>query len=343
MMSIKFISTITTLVCFFYSISCNLKNSQPDLHIIQGQTMGTAFHVKFKNINDATNNIPKIESEINTLLTEINRQMSTYMNDSEISNFNRYRGIDWFPISGDFEKVLNASLEISSKCGGAFDITIGPILNLWGFGIDKQQSLLPPDHKIKDALSLIGFQHLSVRSSPPSIKKNIPEIYIDLSAIAKGFGVDKIGEYLESKGIESYMVEIGGEIRTKGRSSKNEHWNIGIQSPAATGTIQRVIRLTNAAVATSGDYMNYFEKDGVRYSHTIDPHTGSPVSHNLASVTVIHQSCMIADGLATAINVLGPEKGFKFALQEKLAVLMIVRENGAFVEKFSSLFESYVN
>ena len=185
----------------------------------------------------------------------------------------------------------------------------------------------------------IGYQNLFVRQSPPSIKKKNPGIYCDLSAIAKGFGVDKVAEYLDSKGFVHYLVEIGGEVRAKGVKPGGQPWRVAIAVPDGSSSYQRVLLLKNISMATSGDYQNYFEKDGKRYSHTIDPCTGRPITHTLASVTVIHESCMMADALATAINVLGPGKGYELAIKENLPVFLIIKKRGGFVEKMTPLFE----
>ncbi len=215
------------------------------------------------------------------------------------------------------------------------------MVNLWGFGPEYQANKIPDDEEIKEKKALTGYKKLSVKLSPPAVKKDIPEIYCDLSAIAKGFGVDKITMLLDSIKIENYMVEIGGEVRTKGKTQQNKLWRIGIEAPDSPTDIQRIIVISDNSMATSGDYRNYYEKDGVRYSHTIDPLIGSPIAHKLASVTVIDKSSMIADGMATAINVLGPEEGYKFALREGLPVFMIVREKQGFVEKMTPEFKTF--
>ncbi|KAA3657833.1 MAG: FAD:protein FMN transferase, partial [Calditrichaeota bacterium] len=187
---------------------------------------------------------------------------------------------------------------------------------------------------------LVGQKHVTARSNPPAVKKEIPGIYCDLSAIAKGYAVDAVADYLIDAGFANFLVEIGGEVRAGGKKANGDAWRIGIASPVKSGGIQKVVRLSDTGMATSGDYFNYFEKDGKRYSHTIDPVTGHPVTHKLASVTVIHPSCMTADGYATAIDVMGPEKGFEFAQDRNLAVFMIVRSNGGFVEKMTPEFEA---
>ena len=303
--------------------------------------MGTTFTIKLV-MNNQIRNYQQIEDEITDILEQVNLQMSTYMDDSEISRFNKYKKNDWFAISDDFATVLKYSRQISEKSGGAFDVTIGPLVNLWGFGPSKPTNTIPDEIMIDKKMNLIGYQNLIVSQNPPAVKKSLPDLYIDLSAIAKGFCVDKVAEYLDSLDQNNYMIEIGGEIRTRGKNQNSKVWRIGIQSPDKK-EVYKVFELYNNSMATSGDYMNYFEKDGIRYSHTIDPETGRPVFHNLASVTVIHKSCMIADGLATAINVLGPEKGFDFAIQQELSIFMLVRDDNGVVEKATPAFKKFLN
>ena len=269
-------------------------------------------------------------------------RLSTYRADSELSRFNRSRKTDWIPASEEFVKVLREALSISDRSGGAFDVTVGPLVNLWGFGPERRRGLVPSQEEIEARKKLVGYRKLHVRTSPSSVKKDIPELYCDLSAIAKGYAVDKAAEYLEGEGFEDYMVEVGGEVRAKGRNQNGDPWRIGVQRPDTAGSLEKIVSISDAGVATSGDYLNYFEVDGVRYSHTIDPRTGRPITHSLASVTVIHPSCMTADGMATAINVLGPDEGYAFAVREKLAVLMIVRGKDSFVEKMTPSFRRFL-
>ncbi|MCP5046639.1 MAG: FAD:protein FMN transferase, partial [bacterium] len=202
---------------------------------------------------------------------------------------------------------------------------------------------VPDEEQIKEAIGKTGYKKLSVRLSPPAVRKQDPVIYCDFSAVAKGFGVDKVAGYLDVKGYTDYLVEIGGEVRARGVNHKGQSWRIGIETPDGTRSLQKILPLKDVSLATSGDYHNYFEKDGVRYSHTIDPTTGKPVTHKLASVSVIHRSCMVADAMATAIDVMGPEKGYRLAVKENLPVFMIVRQNNTFVEKktprFREMFE----
>jgi len=310
-----------------------------ELYSISGRTMGTTFSVKFTT--DKPIELSEIEKSINSVLERVNQQMSTYIPTSELSLFNKSKSTDWIDISSDLAFVCAEALQISKISNGKFDITIGPLVNLWGFGPDKKPIKIPSEKEIKTKLNSIGFNNVFVRKNPPAIKKSISNIYCDLSAIAKGFGVDKVSEYLSSKGIENYLVEVGGELRANGNKFGNK-WKVGISKPVQKGGIEEVIELNNAAMATSGDYWNYFEENGVRYSHTIDPTTGKPINHKLASVTVIANSCMEADGLATAIDVMGPKDGYNFALDNNLTVYFIVRNGETFDIFFTPNFKSLI-
>jgi thiamine biosynthesis lipoprotein len=309
-------------------------------HVFQGRTMGTDFSIKIVAPEDTSIDWQSKETAISDLLLEVNREMSTYMEDSEISSFNRFQGADWFAVSSNFARVVQTALQIAQKSDGAFDVTVAPLVNLWGFGPEARPVTVPPDSEIRRRMAHLGYPKLHVRLEPPALRKENGKISCDLSAIAKGFGVDVVADYLNDQAFTDYMVEIGGEVRTRGRNATGQLWRIGVASPDSPD-INKILKLDNIAVATSGDYFNYFEEAGIRYSHTIDPRTGRPISHRLASVTVIHRSCMYADGFATAINVLGPEAGYRFAVREELPVYMLVRENSGFVEKMTPKFQEH--
>lgn len=329
------------IIIFILLINCSGQKISSDLTEIHGSTMGTTYMVKIvKNdeLNSIRTNEQTITAEIEILLKIVNQRMSTWIKNSEISLFNQYGETGWFEVSADTAAVIAESLRVSEISKGAFDITVGSLINLWGFGPGVKERQIPDEKQIKNLMEKIGYQKLSVRQLPPSVKKEDPGISCDFSAIAKGFGVDKVAEYLDSKGFKNYLVEIGGEIKTKGKNHKGKIWRVGIAAPDGSPSYKKVLLLKNTSMATSGDYHNYFEKDGIRYSHTIDPTTGRPITHKLVSVTVIHTSCMKADALATAINVMGPEKGYKLAVKEKFPVYMITREKNIFIEKMTPQF-----
>jgi thiamine biosynthesis lipoprotein len=335
-LSVKTFSTLVLLLL----LGCSSQNQQDSLVVLDGSTMGTFYSVKI--VREDLQTIPYIadtvKSKIDSVLQKVNQQMSTYLEDSEISRFNQYQGTDWFPVSADLAFVVKNALRVSRLSHGTFDITVGLLVNLWGFGPENRQTLIPSEQEILARKQLTGYQNLSVRMNPPALKKSLPGIYVDLSAIAKGFGVDKVTAFLESLGIHNFIVDIGGEISTRGTNYQGKIWRIGVSTPDEKMGIQKVIPLENECVATSGDYRNYFEKEGIRYSHTIDPRTGKPVTHKLTSVTVVYDTCMIADAYATAIDVLGPEDGYQFARDQELAIFLIVRDTTGFKEEMTPQF-----
>lgn len=318
------------------------QTNETNLVELNGKTQGTTYSIKIVDLKLSSDNSSreKLHKEIDSILVEISNQMSTWQKDSEISEFNSSKTTDWFPVSLDFVNVVETSQIISEKSNGALDISVGALANLWGFGPVKKDEVIPSDKEIEDAKKLCDYKKISFRKDEPAIKKEIEDITIDLSAVAQGFSVDKLCDYLYSLNYKNYLVEIGGEVKTAGKNHLGENWKIGISVPDGSFDIQKVISLENSAVSTSGDYRDYFEKDGVRFSHTIDTKTGKPITHSLASVTVVCKNCADADGLSTAIDVLGPEAGYELAIKEKLAVLLIVKTENGFNEKMTPEFES---
>jgi thiamine biosynthesis lipoprotein len=335
---VKFLK-ISIIIFVLFSGCTNTQKT--DLVTLNGSTMGTVYTVKIVKAEITKIKIQPdaLQKEIDSLLVQINQKMSTYLDDSEISQFNQYRGQNWFPVSPELASLIKNALDISAKSGGAFDITIGPLVNLWGFGPENRPELIPSEEEITARKLRVGYKNLQLQSNPPALRKEISDLYCDLSAIAKGYGVDQVALFLDRLGCNNYMVDIGGEIKTGGRNPQGHYWKIGVAAPLEEFGVQKIIPLENKAVATSGDYRNYFEMGGIRYSHMIDPRTGKPITHQLASVTVIQNSCMIADALATAIDILGPDEGFKFALSRELPVFLIVREGNSFFEKMTPEFK----
>ncbi|MBN1379105.1 MAG: FAD:protein FMN transferase [Gammaproteobacteria bacterium] len=321
--------TLFALVALSILSACDNKPQQR-LVLLGGDTMGTSWSVKITDL-PASIERSALNTELQAELEIINAGMSTYRDDSEISRLNQYNGADAFPVSEDFYTVLKEALRVAELSNGAFDITVGPLVNLWGFGPVKIPDHVPSDKDIEEKLSHTGFNKiLLLENEQHAVKKTDPDIYIDLSAIAKGYAVDRLAEILEHNSIENYMVEIGGEIRLRGINDRGQAWVIAVEKPVAgERSALMLVQPKQAAIATSGDYRNYFEENGIRYSHTIDPTTGRPITHHLASVSVVSESCMTADALATALMVMGPEHGLSFAKQQNLAVLFVVKtENG---------------
>jgi len=254
--------------------------------------------------------------------------MSTYIVDSEISTFNQLYINKWQTISADFFKVVELSQSISSLTDGRFDITIGPLVDLWGFGAGSGDTqIIPSESLIEQAKSIVGWKNLVLDKDKLAIQKLKP-INIDLSAIAKGYGVDKVSDLLELNGVENYLVEIGGEVKVKGFNKEGKPWRLGIETPSLLQQgAQKIIQLKDQAIATSGDYRNYFEEGGVRFSHTINPITGRSIRHSIASVSVIAATAAEADALATALNVMGFKEAQALSNKENIAAYFILYDN----------------
>lgn len=311
--------------------------------LLSGSTMGTTYHLKIFVPPESKLNTDEISKQVSASLDKIDRLMSTYKEDSEVSRFNALPSNQWLPISEPTYHVINAAVRYSAMSDGAFDITVGKLVNLWGFGPTINVNAIPDAKNIDRLRNKIGYTKLRMRPDPMEILKESDAIYIDLSAIAKGYAVDAVAVVLEQNALHNYMVEIGGEIRTSGHKQTGQPWSIGIESPVTDQrSVQKVLHLQQSAMATSGDYRNYFEHNGQRFSHTIDPRTGYPITHKLASVTVLAETCMDADALATLLTVLGPESGMEFAEKNNLAVFMIIKTNDGFTEKSSTSFTPFL-
>ena len=316
------------------------QNNNYKIVLINGLTMGTTYSIKIKTADTVVNQ-EKIRAGIEKILLEINQKMSTYIVDSELSVINFSNSLDSNLISDDLFKVISHANTISKTTNGAFDITVGPLVNLWGFGPNKSENKIPSNEEIELIKKNIGYKKIYLNKETTSIKKLHPDLYVDLSGIAKGFAVDKIALYLNSYNLENYLVEIGGELIAKGTNEDNEVWQIGIENP--NNNLAKIIGLKDIAMATSGDYRNYFEKNGVRYSHTINPNTGKPIKHKLASVTVLDKTAMNADALATAFMVLGPAKTIELANELKIGVYLIIKNDENFYEEYNEYFEPFIS
>lgn len=310
---------------------------------LTGTTMGTAYTVKFAKL-PAELSPATLQALVEQQLAAVNAVMSTYDADAEISRFNRDQNRDWFSIAPEMAAVLVEAKAIHDRSGGAFDVTIGPVVEIWGFGAAGPRDKPPPQSEITAALARVGMDDLMVRRDPSAVRKLRSDLQIDLSAIAKGHAVDRVATALENAGVTNYLVEIGGELRTAGRRPDGGVWRVGIEQPATGGrSVQRAIPMAlDGAVATSGDYRNFFEIDGRRYAHILDPRTGRPVEHRLASVTVIAANCSTADGWATALSVLGTDAGYRVAESEGLAALFIDRDGEKFSERATPAFDNWL-
>ncbi len=285
-----------------------------------------------------------VQRGIQAELDRVDGQMSTYKPDSALSRFNRAPAGSWQPLPPEFFSVLQHALQLAKDSDGAYDPTVGPLVNLWGFGPDQRPRQPPTAQAIAAAKARVGWQRLQLdvarhRARQPG------GAYLDLSAVAKGFGVDQVGRYLERLGVDAWLVEVGGELKAHGRKPDGNAWRVGIERPdAAAGPVMSVdelidtIELDNRAIATSGDYRHVFEDHGRYYSHHIDPRSGQPVPHEVASVSVLAVDCMQADPLGTALSVMGADRGMAYARKHDLAVLMIVRTAEGFEQRLSPAF-----
>lgn len=326
------------LLAIFVLAGC--QSSQDTVVTVQGLTMGTSYSVKWvtKSQDTAT-----IHADIEQQLKDINQSMSTYIDSSELSQLNRSDSTEWMPVSSALFDVLSLSSSISRKTQGAFDVTVGPLVNLWGFGPDGRILHAPSDEQIQRERSRVGFNQLQLNGADQQVRKNVSTLYVDLSAVAKGYAVDSIASLLESKGVDRYLVEVGGELRAHGLKPGGKQWRIAVEAPdETTRAVQKIINVDNIAIATSGDYRNYFEEDGVRFSHTIDPASGRPIKHTLASVTVLAPSCAEADALATAFMVMGEERAYAYAMKNSVQAFFISKSDTGFAERMTPGFRKYI-
>jgi len=307
-------------------------------HRLEGRTMGTTYHVTV--VTSGHGAVDGLQDAIDRRLDEVNRQLSTWIEGSEISRFNRSAETGKeFPISEDFLRVMTAAAQIHTLSGGAWDGTVSPLVILWGFGPGGPAFRAPSPERIAAALDEVGFDKIEVREAGVLVKRHAA-VTVDLSSIAKGYGVDAVAEVLREAGFADFLVEIGGEVFAAGARRDGGAWRVGVNRPdpgADPGEVYKVVPLGDQALATSGDYRSYVLEDGRRRSHVIDPRTGQPVTNGVVSASVLAPSCMLADGLATAVMVMGPEAGL--ALVERLdevEALIIVGRQGGFLEEHPS-------
>lgn len=326
------------LLAFLFLVGCSESKQNSGIVSFSGETMGTSFTVKWVDLNDER--IPAIRAEVIQALADVNQAMSTYISDSELSQFNKLPVGSEVSVSDALFYVLKLAQDISLKTAGAFDITVGPLVNLWGFGPDGRVIKAPADAVVTLLKQRIGYEKLILNTDPKRAKK-LAMLYLDLSAIAKGYGVDVLADIMNKNHIKNFLVEIGGELRAQGTKLDGQDWKIAIESPVSgERQVQKVLSISNTGIATSGDYRNYFEENGIRYSHTINPETGKPIIHKLASVTVLMNTCAEADALATAFMVMGEEHAYDFAVKHHIDAFFIVKSDLGFIEKMTPGFET---
>jgi thiamine biosynthesis lipoprotein len=324
-------------------VGCEKPVAERPMVEIHGRTMGTFYGVKV--VGDFPGGQQALQTQVDSLLKHYNDEISTYDPNSSLSKFNQQQTSTPFPVSQEMADIVISALRVGQRTQGVLDVTIGPLVNLWGFGPDKRPVKTPTDEQITAARQRVGIQHLHVDVSADhaALRKDVPNIYVDLSTIGEGFGADKVAEFLESRGVHNYLVEIAGASRSRGVNAKGDPWKLAIQKPTdELDEVQAIIKPDGRAISTSGSYRNYYELDGKRYSHIIDPATGKPITHRLVSATVITPTALEADGLDTALMVMGPEKAMAFAKQQRLAVYLVIKTDKGFKAEYSEAFKPYL-
>ena len=335
----KFVSTIFVLLILSLAATSDAKRE----HLIQGRTMGTTYHITV--VTDDLKGVGGLKEKIDTRLEDINRVFSTYLEDSEISRFNALNKTgEKFRVSDDFIEVMRVGRKIHQQSDGAWDGTVNPLVDLWGFGPNPGEKKMPAAGAIKERLDRVGFDRIQI-IAPNFMVKNSASMTLDLNSIAKGFAVDQVSQLIAAGGFENYLVEIGGEVYAAGLRKDSKNWRIGINKPqkdAAFNEVYKVVSLSNKAFATSGDYRNFFEINGVRYSHVIDPRSGYPVANGVVGVSIIANNCTLADGLATAIMVMGVERGLPLVnrLDDVEGLIVVEKPDGSLADFYSTGFRA---
>ena len=306
---------------------------------LSGNAMGTSFNITLVAPAEEVD-FDLLREKVYEKLEHIEDIASTYREASELSRFNRNPSIDWIDVSHEFCDMVDAAIAVNKATHGAFDVTVAPLVDLWGFGPRDNKNAVPTDEEIATALGFVGPGQLEADCRQPALIKASPETYIDLSGWAKGHAVDEIAAILDRQKLTDYLVEIGGELRVSGQNAEQKKFAIAIEKPHKNKAVEYfMLRASNVAVATSGDYRNFFEADGKYYSHIIDPRTGRPVNHDLTGVTVVSRTTAFADAMATALLVLGPQDGPELAEELDLAAYFLVRTDKGIIEKSTSHFE----
>lgn len=305
-----------------------------------GSTMGTTYHITV--IMSYFDDAAPLKARIDKRLAEINQSMSIYLKDSDISRLNSRPAHSFVQVSDDFIQVMKTAKELYTVTRGAWDGTVGPLVNLWGFGTRENKRQIPLADDIRKTMESVGFNRIGIVKEH-YLSKQDAEVFLDLGSIAKGFGVDQVAKLIEDNGIHDFIVEIGGEIYAAGLRKDGQEWRVGVNTPqkdAPADQVYKVVHLRDKAMATSGDYRNFLEMDGKIYSHVIDPKTGYPVSNHVVSVSVIADSCTYADGLATAVMVMGKTQGLKLvnSLNNVECLIIVMEKDGTLTDYYSTGF-----
>ena len=314
----------------------------PAITQLEGPIFGTFYQIGIADeLSDKERQ--SLHEAVRETLNEVDHTMSTYRDDSDLMRLNSTPPGNWAALPPGVIDVLQTAEKLSERTDGAFDVTIGGLVNLWSFGPEARPTEVPSDNTLEKRLQQVGHEHLDVASDKDRARR-MTDLFVDLSAIAKGEAVDRVAMLLEEHGHEHYLVNIGGDLRTSGRKAQDKPWRIGIEVPRdGPQTPRHVLPLEDMSLATSGDYRNYFEVDGQRYSHTIDPRNGRPVTHSLASVSVFHPSNRMADALATAFMVMGVDETLDYARTHDIAVLVIEHTDQGFRSRGSPALEQMLS
>ncbi|MDI3203531.1 FAD:protein FMN transferase [Pseudomonas shahriarae] len=306
------------------------------LEAFGGPTMGSTYSIKYVR-TPGTPAANEVQPQVERILAEVDRQLSTYRSDSDIERFNDLPANRCQPMPESILQLVRTGEQLSQASGGAFDLTVEPLLNLWGFGPQARQVKVPDPMTLALARQRVGHQHLRIDGH--QLCKDAA-VQVDFNSIAAGYTVDRIAERLGQLGIQRYLVEVTGELKAAGRKPDGTPWRVALEEPRDDQQVaERVIVVDGFGVSTSGDYRNYFQQDGRRYSHTLDARSGAPITHHLASVTVLEPSALMADGLSTLLLVLGPDEGWDYAEKQRIAAFFVMREGDAFVTRSNKAFE----
>ncbi len=321
----------------------NAPTSSPQALVLEGKTMGTSWRVSLAGVDAAR--AQTLRDKIQARLDADDRLLSTWKDDSALMRFNHARTTAPWPVDEAMADIVTESLRVGAKTDNAMDITIGPLVNLWGFGPDKQPVKTPDQAQIDAARARTGLSRLKVINGAGQqwLQKDLPDLFVDLSTVGEGYAADHLARLMEEEGVSRYLVSVGGALASRGMNPGGRPWRVAIQKPTdRENAVQAVVDINGHGISTSGSYRNYYELDGKRLSHVIDPATGRPITHKLVSVTVISPTALEADAWDTGLMVLGPEKAKAVALREKLAVYFITREGDGFVTWMSPQFKTFL-
>ncbi|MBC1185067.1 MULTISPECIES: FAD:protein FMN transferase ApbE [Kluyvera] len=311
--------------------------------VLDGKTMGTFWRVSVVGLDQ--NRAENLRQKVQTLLDGDDQLLSTWKNDSALMRFNQSQSTTPWPVSEGMADIVTESLRIGQKTQGAMDITVGPLVNLWGFGPDKQPVKTPTQAQIDAAKARTGLKNLTVinRAGQQYLQKAIPDLYVDLSTVGEGYAADHLARLMIEEGISRYLVSVGGALVSRGMNADGQPWRVAIQKPTdRENAVQAIVDINGHGISTSGSYRNYYELDGQRISHVIDPQTGRPITHKLVSVTVIAPTALEADGWDTGLMVLGTEKAQQVVREQGLAVYMIMKEGDGFTTWMSPQFRAFL-